>query len=101
MKFFTNIKNIYENPTNEYEIHQNNIKRFWNIIQKNNNKNDYNNIKTCNVIIIDYIKRLDFLPKCIACRILLTKIVTFSFVNKFIKIKTNKIILKIDYFTRR
>ena len=33
--------------------------------KNNNNKNDYNNVKTCNVIIIDYIKRLDFFPKCI------------------------------------
>ena len=58
------------------------------IIQhKNNNESYHNNIQTCNIKILDYIKRL----VCYGC----------FHTKKFFKIKIDKTLLKIDHVTTR
>ena len=61
------------------------IRKKWNNTKKYKNENYYNNVQTCNITTIDYIKRLDFLfvcflllvsNGCIAYKNLLTILVT-------------------------
>ena len=67
------------------------------IQQKDNDKIDHNDIQTCNIKILNYLKRLIFFPKCM-CYIILLKILVTNFLRKtFIKFKIEKIPFKITY----
>ena len=67
------------------------------IQQKDNDKINHNDIQTCNITILNYLKRLIFFPKCM-CYIILLKILVTNFLRKtFIKFKIEKIQFKITY----
>ena len=67
------------------------------IQQKDNDKINHNDIQTCNITILNYLKRLIFFPKCM-CYIILLKILVTNFLRKtFIKFKIEKIPFKITY----
>ena len=67
------------------------------IQQKDNDKINHNDIQTCNITILNYLKRLIFFPKCM-CYIILLKILVTNFLRKtFIKFKVDKIPFKITY----
>ena len=67
------------------------------IQQKDNDKINHNDIQTCNITILNYLKRLIFFPKCM-CYIILLKILVTNFLRKtFIKFNIDKIPFKITY----